>query len=72
MENFNYITTEGILLDEIDTINYIVWKIKDLESKDYSEEFIRSFILSDESIVGGIEELESLVNLVLKEGNKYF
>lgn len=72
MENFNYITTEGILLDEIDTINYIVWKIKDLESKDYSEEFIRSFILSDESIVGGIEELERLVNLVLKEGNKYF
>lgn len=62
MENFNYITTEGILLDEIDTINYIVWKIKDLESKDYSEEFIRSFILSDESIVGGIEELERLVN----------
>lgn len=72
MENFNYITTEGILLDEVDTINYIVWKIKNLESNDYSEEFIRSFILSDESIVGDIKELERFVNLVLKKGNEHY
>lgn len=72
MKNFNYLSTEGILLDEIDTVSYIVWKIMYLKSNSYSEEFIRSFILSDESIVGDIKELEQFVNLVLKEGYKYF
>ncbi len=32
MRNFNYLSTEGILLDEIDTIGYIIWKIKFLKS----------------------------------------
>lgn len=72
MKNFNYLSTEGVLLDEVNTINYIVWKIKDLELNGYSKEFVRNFILSDESIVGDIKELERFVNLVLKKGNKCF
>lgn len=72
MRNFNYLSTEGVLLDEIDTISYIVWEIMSLKSNGYTEEFIRNFILSDESIVGDIKELEQFVNLVLKEGYKYF
>ncbi len=71
MKNFNYLSTEGILLDEVDTINYIVWKIICLQSNGYSEEFIREFILSDERVVGDIKELERFLNQVLKEGNKY-
>ena len=43
-----------------------------LKSIIYSEEFIRNFILSDESIAGDLKELERFVNLVLKEENKYF
>lgn len=72
MKKINYLSTEGILLDEIDAINYIVWKIMSLKSDGCSEEFICNFILSDESIVGDIKELEQFVNRVLKEGNKYF
>lgn len=67
MKKFNYSTTEGILLDKVDTINYIVWKINDLKLRGYSDEFICDFILFDESIVGDSEELVYFVKQVLNK-----
>lgn len=40
MEDFNYISDEGIQLDEVDTMNYIRLKVDDLKKEGQSNEYI--------------------------------
>lgn len=52
MEDFTYISTEGIEFDEVDTMNYIRWKVADIKQEGYSNEDVEEFILSDDSLKG--------------------
>ena len=44
MEDFTYISTEGVEFDEVDVMNYIRWKVADLKREKYSDGDIKEFI----------------------------
>lgn len=67
MEDFNYISDEGIQLDEVDTMNYIRLKIDDLKKEGQSNEYIEEFILSDDSLVGDSERMIKFLEKILQE-----
>ncbi len=67
MEDFNYISDEGIQLDEVDTMNYIRLKVDDLKKEGQSNEYIEEFILSDDSLVGDSERMIKFLEKILQE-----
>ncbi|HBO26124.1 hypothetical protein [Culturomica sp.] len=67
MEDFNYISDEGIQLDEVDTMNYIRLKVDDLKKEGQSNEYIEEFILSDDSLVGDSERMIKFFEKILQE-----
>lgn len=67
MEDFIYISTEGIEFDEVDTMNYIRWKVADLKQEGYSDEDIEEFILSDDSLEGDMNRLIRFLEKTLEE-----
>lgn len=67
MEDFTYISTEGIEFDEVDTMNYIRWKVADLKQEGYSDKDIEEFILSDDSLEGDINRLIRFLEKTLEE-----
>lgn len=67
MENFNYIITEGILLDEIDTMSYIRWEVVDLKQEVYSDNGIEGFILSDDSLEWDMDRSIRFLEKTLEE-----
>lgn len=67
MEDFNYISDEGIQLDEVDTMNYIRLKIDDLKKEGQSNEYIEEFILADDSLLGNSERMIKFLEKILQE-----
>lgn len=67
MEDFTYISIEGIEFDEVDTMNYIRWKVADLKQEGYSDEDIEEFILSDDSLEGDMDRLIRFLEKTLEE-----
>lgn len=67
MENFNYIITEGILLDEVDTMSYIRWEVVDLKQEVYSDNGIEGFILSDDSLEWDMDRSIRFLEKTLEE-----
>ncbi len=62
---FNCISSEGIILDEFNTTNYIRWKVNDLKEEGYSSESIMEFILADDSFEGDEEKLVEFLKKLL-------
>lgn len=67
MEDFTYISTEGIEFDEVDTMNYIRWKVADIKQEGYSNEDVEEFILSDDSLEGDMNRLIRFLEKTLEE-----
>ena len=45
MEDFTYISTEGVEFDEVDVMNYIRWKVADLKREKYSDGDIKNLFV---------------------------
>ena len=67
MEDFTYISTEGVEFDEVDVMNYIRWKVADLKREKYSDGDIKEFILSDDSLEGNMSKLIKFLEKMLEE-----
>ncbi len=67
MEDFTYISAEGIEFDEVDVMNYIRWKIADLKQEEYSDRGIEEFVLSDDSLGGDMSKLIKFLEKTLEE-----
>lgn len=65
MNGFMYVSTEGVLLDDTDTIDYVKWKIRELKMEGYSDENIENFILSDDCLLGNSEQLLKFIVEIL-------